>query len=121
MAAAPTEFHVHVHIPGLVDHTAQLNRMEQLMATAAEQINALSDKIDAQGVEIADIKGDFTALLEAMNAERENLTPAGQAALDTANAKADANAADLGDLDEQVGEHDGVNPPAEEPVTEPEA
>jgi len=76
---------------------ARFDTLEASMATAAEEITALSAKVD-------DIAGDFAALLEALAAERENLTPAGQAALDDAKAKLDA-------LDTAVGEHDGL--PAE--------
>jgi hypothetical protein len=82
----------------------KLERLEHLMATAAEQIDALSAKID-------DIAADFTALVAAMNAERENLTPTGQAALDAANTKADA-------LDAAVGDADGSDTPPVEPAPE---
>lgn len=116
--ASSTEMHVKVSatvdIPGLADLAAQLNRMEQAMATAAEQIDALNAKVTAIGDVVTDIKGDFDALLVAMNAERERLTEAGQAALDTANANADAVAAKLADLNTAVGEHDGL--PVEPPV-----
>ncbi|MFG1846758.1 hypothetical protein [Micromonospora carbonacea] len=82
----------------------QLNRMESAMATAAEQINNLSAKVD-------DIAADFRAFRDAMNAERENLTPDGQAALDAANAKLDA-------FDTEVGDADGSDTPTE--PTEPD-
>ena len=78
------------------------------MATAAEQIQALDAKVTAMGTVLTDIKGDFDALLAAMNAERENLTAGGQAAIDLANENADARAAQLADLDTAVGEHDGL-------------
>lgn len=94
-------------IDGLVDHTDQLTRMENMMATAAEQIQALDAKVTAMGAVITDIRADFDALLAAMNAERENLTEAGQAAIDAANANADARAAQLADLDVAVGDADG--------------
>lgn len=77
-----------------------LNKLESLeasVATAAEQITALSAKVD-------DIAADFTALVTALNAERENLTEAGQAALDAANAKLEA-------LDVAVGDADGSDTP----------
>lgn len=69
------------------------------MAAAADQITALSAKVD-------DIAADFIALRDAMLAERENLTAAGQAALDAANAKLDA-------LDTEVGDADGSDTPSE--------
>ena len=82
------------------------------MATAAEQITALSSKVDALAATTADIHADFTAFKEAMEAERENLSAAGQAALDEANTKLDTAQAALGDLDVAVGDADGSdNPP----------
>ncbi len=96
-----------------------INRLENLMATAAEQITALADKISTQGAVIVDIAADFRALREAMQAERENLTPAGQAALDEANTQADAVNTRLAELDDEVGDADGSDTP-ETPV-DPEA
>lgn len=83
----------------------QLNRLEANMATAAEQINNLSAKVD-------DIAADFRAFRDAMNAERENLTPGGQAALDAANAKLDA-------FDVEVGDADGSDTPTEPTPDQP--
>lgn len=77
--------------------TTRLDALEAIVATAAEQINALSAKVD-------DIAADFSALVAALNAERENLTEAGQAALDAASAKLDA-------LDVAVGDADGSDTP----------
>jgi len=84
----------------------RIARMEHHMATAAEQINALTAKVD-------DLVNDVRAALSALGAERENLTADGQAALDTLNAKVDA-------FDAEVGDADGSDTPAtpEEP-TEP--
>lgn len=82
-------------------------RQEKLMATAAEQINTLAAKVD-------DIAADFRALRDAMNAERENLTPDGQAALDAANAKLDA-------FDTEVGDADGSDTPAPAEPEQPTA
>jgi hypothetical protein len=76
---------------------ARFNQLEANVATAAEQITALSAKVD-------DIAADFIALRDAMLAERENLTEAGQAALDAANAKLDALDAEVGDADGSDGE-----------------
>lgn len=103
-------------IHGIPDYTTQLDRLEALMATAAEQISALDAKVAALGEVLTDVKADFDALLAAMNAERENLTEAGQAALDTANANLDARAAQLAELDTAVGDADGSDtpPPVEE-------
>lgn len=80
---------------------AALEELRSEMATAAEQIGQLSAKID-------DVAADFTAFKEAMEAERENLSPAGQAALDEANAK-------LANLDTAVGDADGSDTPPVEP------
>lgn len=78
---------------------SRFDHLEALMATAAEQITTLSAKVD-------DIHADFTALVTALAAERENLTEAGQAALDAATAKLTA-------LDEAVGDADGSDTPVE--------
>lgn len=91
-------------------------RQERLMATATEQITALSGKVDALAAKTADILADFRAFRDAMTAERENLTAAGQAALDEANAKTDAAAASLSELDVEVGDADGSDTPVETPV-----
>jgi multidrug resistance efflux pump len=81
---------------------ARLTSLETHMATAAEQLNTLTAAVQ-------DVHADFTALIETLNAERENLTPAGQAALDQANAA-------LGALDEAVGDADGSDTPPPPPV-----
>lgn len=86
------EIHTHVHLHGLVDHTAQLNHLENLMTTAAEQITDLSGRFD-------DFAADVRAKLEILNSERENLTPAGQAALDELSVKLDALDTEVGDAD----------------------
>lgn len=83
-----------------------LTRLETLMTTQAEAFAALSTKID-------DIKADFTALLEQLAAERENLSEAGQAALDALTAKVD-------DLDTSVGDADGSDAPPPPPADDTE-
>lgn len=99
----------------------RLDALEATVATAAEQITILNDKLAAQATVITDIAADVQALLEAvavLQAERENLTPAGQAALDAAMASADSVTAALQALDVQVGDQDGSDtpPPPPEPV-----
>lgn len=95
------------------------SRMElTLMAHASDQINDLSSKIDALGGVITDVHSDFEALRAAMEADRENLSAAGQAALDAANAKADAVAQQLRDLDVEVGDADGSDIPTPPPAAE---
>lgn len=92
-----------------------LSRLEIGMATAKEQIDQLSTKVDGLSSVTADVAQDFQAFKAAMEAERENLTPDGQAALDAANAKIEAARAQLADLDVAVGDADGSDAPAEEP------
>lgn len=105
--ACCNDTNININVPGLDTVLAQLDRLEQLMATAAEQIQALDAKVTAQGDLLTDVKADFDALLAAMNAERENLTEAGQAALDAANANVDARTAQLAELDAAIGDADG--------------
>jgi len=85
------------------------------MATAKQQIDALSTKVDGLSAVTADVAADFNAFKTAMEAERDNLSDEGQAALDAANAKLDAARAQLNDLDVAVGDADGseVPPPVE--------
>ena len=69
-----------------------LNRMEAHMANEAEQITALSAKVD-------DVISDVRAALAILTAERDNLGAEGQAALDALSAKVDAFDAEVGDAD----------------------
>lgn len=85
------------------------------MTTAAEQITALTTKVDGIGTVLTDVQADFAALVAAMNAERENLTEAGQVALDAANAAADTAASKASALDVAVGDADGSDVPPVEP------
>ena len=101
-------------LPAFVLILNKLNALEALMATAAEQLALLNEKLTAQSTVITDIAADVQALLDAvtvLEAERENLTPAGQAALDQANASADAVTTALQGLDVQVGDQDGSDTP----------
>lgn len=125
--------HLHSHLERLQarldvldDAVARLQQIEiatsrmelSLMARASDQINDLSSKIDALGTVVTDVHSDFEALRAAMEADRENLSVAGQAALDAANAKADAVAQQLRDLDVEVGDADGSDIPTPPPVDE---
>jgi hypothetical protein len=83
------------------------HRLEKLMNSATQQINALADKVDAQSTLLGDIAADFDAFKTAMEAERDRLTPEGQAALDRANVSADLVGQRLADLDTKVGDADG--------------
>lgn len=103
-------------LSGLIRHwlgTDRIAHLEELMATAAEQITALSTKVDGISAVVTDVHADFSALVAALQADRENLSPSGQAALDAANAKLDQAAANLADLDVAVGDADGSDTPAE--------
>lgn len=102
----------------------RFDALEAMVATAAEQITALNDKLTAQAAVITDVAADVQALLDAvavLQTERENLTPEGQAALDQANASADAVTTALQGLDVQVGDQDGsdTSPPSPEPTPVP--
>ncbi|MEU7978232.1 hypothetical protein AB0B63_06840 [Micromonospora sp. NPDC049081] len=81
----------------------QLDRMEQTMATAAEQLNTLTTKVD-------DVMADVRAALDTLRQDRENLSDAGQAAFDNLSAKVDA-------FDTEIGDADGSDTPTE--PTEP--
>lgn len=70
----------------------KLTSLEEHMATEAEQLNALSAKLD-------DVMADVRAALAILTAERDNLGPDGQAALDALTAKVDAFDAEVGDAD----------------------
>jgi uncharacterized coiled-coil protein SlyX len=74
-------------------------RQEKLMATAAEQIDALTAKFD-----------DLVADVRVVVAERENLTPAGQAAADRLASKLDSFDVEVGDADGS----DTATPPTED-------
>ncbi|MFI7073582.1 hypothetical protein [Micromonospora sediminicola] len=101
-------------------HT-KLDRMEQQVATTAEQLDQVTAKVDSLSTVTADVLADFRAFRDAMIADRENPTEAEQAAIDRANAALDRHTAALGELDVEVGDADGSDtpvPPVEEP-TEP--
>jgi uncharacterized coiled-coil protein SlyX len=70
----------------------RFDELEIRMATEAEQLTALSAKVD-------DLISDVRAALAALTADRDNLGPDGQAALDTLTAKVDAFDAEVGDAD----------------------
>lgn len=87
------------------------------MATAAEQIALLTARVDTLGALVTDVAADFAAFKDAMEAERENLTPTGQAALDSANASLDNLATGLSNLDVAVGDADNSDVPPPPPAT----
>lgn len=94
---------ININVPGLDEVLAHINRLEQAMATAAEQLTALSAKVD-------DLAADVRAALEILRADREKLSDAGQAAFDELEAKVDAFDAEIGDADNS----DAPPPPVEE-------
>jgi uncharacterized coiled-coil protein SlyX len=82
-------------LPALIRYwlgTDRINHLEELMATAKEQLDSLSTRFD-------DFTADVRAALGTLTAERENLTADGQAALDALNAKLEAADAEVGDAD----------------------
>jgi hypothetical protein len=70
----------------------EIHNLEVLMATEAEQIAALDAKV-------TDLIADVRAALAVLTADRDNLGPDGQAALDALTAKVDAFDAEVGDAD----------------------
>jgi uncharacterized coiled-coil protein SlyX len=76
---------------------ARFDHLEELMATEAEQITALSTKLD-------DVIADVRAALAILTAERDNLGTEGQAALDSLSAK-------LAAFDTEIGDADGSDTP----------
>ena len=93
------ETHVHVHLHGFPDHTEQLTRMENLMATAAEQLTELK-------AQLADTTSDVLAKLDQLTEQLGQLTPEAQAVLDEIKAGVQS-------LDETVGDADNSDTPAE--------
>jgi outer membrane murein-binding lipoprotein Lpp len=72
--------------------TALLIRLENHMATAREQLDNLSGKVD-------DIMADVRAFRDATEANREQLSPDAQEAYDRLSAKVDAFNTEVGDAD----------------------
>lgn len=81
-------------------------RQETRMATAAQQIDALSTKFD-------DLASDVRAAVATLSAERENLTADGQAAVDRLSAKVAAFDTEIGDADGSDTATPGNDTPAE--------
>lgn len=98
---------------GITEVLTRLSRLETDMASAAEQITELGNKVEGVGAVLADVAADFAAFRQAMEAERENLTEAGQAALNEATAKAEVAAQRASDLDVAIGDADGSDLPTE--------
>jgi chromosome segregation ATPase len=76
-----------------------LHRLEHQMASAAEQLNLLNDKV-------SDIRADFDAFKTAVETGNSTLDAAAQEAYDRL-------AANLGGLDTAVGDADGSDGPTE--------
>lgn len=95
---------LHFHFHESPDITEQLNRMEQMMASAAEQLAALK-------TQLADTTSDVLAKIEQLTGQLGELSPEAQATLDEIKAGVEQ-------LDETIGDADGsdgtVPPPAEE-------
>ncbi len=91
-------------LPALIRHwlgTDRITNLEELMATAKQQLEDLSARFD-------DFTADVRAALATLTAERENLSADAQTALDTLNAKLEA-------ADTEVGDADGSDVPPVDP------
>jgi ABC-type transporter Mla subunit MlaD len=89
-------------LSAVVRHWLGIDHLEELMATAKEQLEDLSARFD-------DFTADVRAALATLTAERENLSADAQAALDTLSAK-------LAAADAEVGDADGSDTPPVEPT-----
>jgi len=89
---------VSIDVAALAGHVVPpiLTALEAHMATEAELLTALTDKVD-------DLVDDVRAALATLAADRDKLGPDGQAAFDTLNAKVDAFDAEIGDADGSDG------------------
>lgn len=107
-----------VDLSGLYAYLDQ--RFGEIMTSQAEAFAALAANDAALLAAVQDVAADFAALVAAMAVERENLTEAGQAAFDAAQAKSAELSAALAALDTAVGDADGSDtpPPAEGPAPE---
>jgi outer membrane murein-binding lipoprotein Lpp len=118
--------HLHEHLHDIEERLcgmdSALERLAQLeiitslkelkaMAKQSDEINKLGGKFDQLSGVVTDIHSDFEALRAAMEADRDSLSPDGQAALDAANAKADTLRQQLEDLNVEVGDADGSDIP----------
>jgi hypothetical protein len=92
--SGPVTIHVHGPTATEIRHilTEQLLPLKELIMTEAEAIGALDAKV-------TDLIADVRAAIAALEAERDELGPAGQAALDTLTAKVAAFDAEIGDAD----------------------
>lgn len=86
---------------GTADILCRLNRLETAVATAKEQLNNLSTRVD-------DLVSDVRAALDALRADREEFSAEGQAAFDALDAK-------VASFDSEVGDADGSDTPPVEP------
>jgi len=91
------DININITVTGPVDHTAQLNRMENLMASAAEQLTNLK-------AQLADTTADVLAKIDQLTAQLGTLSPEAQATLDEI-------VAGVTSLDSTVGDADGSDTP----------
>lgn len=91
------DININITVSGPVDHTAQLDRMETAMATAAQQLASLQ-------TQIADMSSDVLAKLDQLAAQAGNLSPEAQATFDSIVAA-------VSTLDTTVGDADGSDTP----------
>lgn len=100
MAVVP-DINININLNGipLGDITERLQRMENLMATAAEQLTDLK-------AQLADTTSDVLAKLDQLTEQLGQLSPEAQATLDEIKAGVQG-------LDDVVGDADGSDTPAE--------
>lgn len=102
MSKTPVIVHVHVHLEGmLAPILAQLDRIEEKIMTASEQLAALK-------AQIADTTADVLAKIEQLDTQVDTLTPEAQQTLDDIKAG-------IQSLDDAVGDADGSDIPPIEP------
>lgn len=97
------DIHVHIHHHTDPDITVRLDRLEQIMTSAAEQIDGVTTKVD-------DLIDDVRAALDILRGQAGKLDEAGQEALARLDAKVTA-------FDAEVGDANGSDTPPVEPGT----
>ncbi len=84
------------HLACRIRAALHIDVLEDMMATAKEQLDSLSTRVD-------DLVNDVRAALDALRADRENFSDEGQAAFDALDAKVSAFDTEVGDADGSDG------------------
>ena len=96
----PVTIHVHVDGPSAAEiRHIVAEQMVLALLPVKEQIMTEAEAIGALDAKVTDLIADVRAALAALEADRDNLGPAGQAALDALTAKVAAFDAEVGDAD----------------------